>query len=193
MPRPTVITAPVAQKIALLYKPGVSPAAFARLLSANGIDVNPRTLSRYLEKWNPSGRAVAAADAQEAPSKPAEGDERFSPESLLEDLRRRYLEACSIADSLTPLAREGGPELPRWLGTVQAVGTLATQLAAIVPPKPMDPDKDPANRAANQRLIARVDEMIQKAAEERQPVLATMCPKCAETARGLFAESRHRH
>ncbi len=161
--RPTAISPEVAAKIKeFRTDPSISPAMLHRMLQSAGIPVARRTLYRHLQR-----EGLEAAERPEAlmalpPPVPAEAladGSRFTPEALLADVRKRYLEACGIADALKARAALGSTETRRWFEATRIAADLAAYLTEMAPPPVPDPENDPANVAAKERLLARAREL----------------------------------
>jgi hypothetical protein len=171
--RHAAITPEVARKIEALRDPALTTGALWRKLNAAGVHVARRTLDRYMATTAATGEAATSGIPQEdvmaayaaqlvEPSATSLGDERFTPAALMGDMRKRYLQACGIADSLQAVAKLGGPEARKWGEAVRIQGEIAEKLARMAPPPIPSPEDDPAYLAAKERLLERAREIAAK-------------------------------
>lgn len=163
MARPNTVTPEVAARISALQEPGLTPAMLHRKVKAAGIDVSLRTLYRHMarqEMQEPPSLSVGLAAPTAPGAAEADTSNRFTPEAMIADLQKRYLEACRISDALQARAAIGGPEAKKWADFVRLIGDLALRLSELAPTPPLDPENDPGLLAAKDKLIAEVDAII---------------------------------
>jgi hypothetical protein len=162
--RPSVISPEIARKIAdLRRQPHASARSIHRHLEAAGHRLSWRTVQRHLERVDADADRIPEVSSGPAVA-PANGTlESVSIERLESDLRSRYVESCSIADSLRSRAHLGSRETRRWIEASRHAAELGRHLAAIAPPPKVDPSHDPANVAAHRQLLQNAAKMLERA------------------------------
>lgn len=80
--------------------------------------------------------------------------------NAIEQLRRRHVQVGTLADVLLSDIVEGDYQPTQWSKLISLEQELATRITRLTPPPIPDPEKDPNNLEARDRLLARIESAV---------------------------------
>lgn len=168
-----VVTPKIEARIRDLKTQGLSLRKISAALALDGIEISYETVSQVLKHpENPA--AKRARTLQAAVEEPAGTD---APEDAPEAIKRLFERLETVKGLGAQAAADG--DLSGFRDMTKLELELVAKITALLPPKPPDPEDDPANVSARDTTRARILDMI----EDSEHRAGRMCTKCMRAPR----------